>query len=164
MPEGECLIPLTQGQFAKVDEADYAALACFKWFACWDPKTKSFYAARNVRIENDPKRRQKRLMMHNAVLKVPSGFIVDHRNHDTLDNTRLNLRAATAGQNAANMRRAATSSGVRGVYWHKRDKRWTAGIGHGKKLINLGYFKTLEEAVEARRAAVEKFHGEFACQ
>jgi hypothetical protein len=40
-------IPLTQGQFALVDEADYESLAVFKWHAIWNINTKSFYAVRN---------------------------------------------------------------------------------------------------------------------
>ena len=42
------LIPLTQGQYAIVWESDYRWLMQWKWFAYWSPKTKTFYAIRNV--------------------------------------------------------------------------------------------------------------------
>ena len=41
-------------------------------------------------------------------------------------------------------------SGYVGVIWHIRDKKWGANIGVNNKLINIGSFKTLEEAVQAR--------------
>lgn len=41
-------------------------------------------------------------------------------------------------------------SGYVGVIWHIRDKKWGANIGVNNKLINIGSFKTKEEAVQAR--------------
>ena len=41
-------------------------------------------------------------------------------------------------------------SGYVGVIWHIRNKKWTARISVNTKLINIGSFKTLEEAVQAR--------------
>ena len=44
-------------------------------------------------------------------------------------------------------------SGYVGVIWNKRDKRdkkWRANIGVNNKLVNIGYFSTKEEAVQAR--------------
>ena len=41
-------------------------------------------------------------------------------------------------------------SGYVGVIWHIRDKKWRAYIGVNKILKQLGSFKTLEEAIQAR--------------
>lgn len=46
-------------------------------------------------------------------------------------------------------------SGIKGVYWHKRDKKWVAVLYvHGKKIV-VGYFNTVVEAeksiIEARK-------------
>ena len=41
-------------------------------------------------------------------------------------------------------------SGYVGVIWNKRDRKWIANIGVNNKLINLGSFKTKEEAVQVR--------------
>ena len=39
-------IPLTQGQWALVDDADYEWLMQYEWCAQWDKDTRSFYAVR----------------------------------------------------------------------------------------------------------------------
>ena len=41
-------------------------------------------------------------------------------------------------------------SGYVGVIWNKRDRKWIVNIGVNSKLINIGTFKTKEEAVQAR--------------
>jgi len=47
-------------------------------------------------------------------------------------------------------------SGVRGVSWSKPRGKWEAHIWVDGKKCNLGYFKTIEEAAAARKAAEEK--------
>lgn len=48
-------------------------------------------------------------------------------------------------------------SGVKGVFWNTRRKVWQAYIGFQNKKIDLGNFKTLEEAAQARKEAEEKY-------
>jgi len=45
-----------------------------------------------------------KIWMHRFIVKCPSGIEVDHRNWDTLDNRRLNLRICTPFQNKSNRR------------------------------------------------------------
>lgn len=42
--------------------------------------------------------------IHRAILNAPDGTVVDHINHNGLDNRRKNLRIATYSQNSANRR------------------------------------------------------------
>jgi hypothetical protein len=49
--------------------------------------------------------------------------------------------------------RAGNKSGYVGVGWVQRIKRWQAYIYHNKKHINLGYYISKEQAVEARLTA-----------
>ncbi len=144
-------IPLTQGQVAIVDAEDYEYLSQFKWQAHFDPKTQTFYAIRNVLMARD-------------VMQAPSGVIVDHRDHNTLDNRRSNLRTATRSQNMINRRKfSSNTSGETGVYFHSRDKKWAAFINLNGKRKYLGYnFPSREDAVAARRRAVKDLHGDFA--
>ena len=73
---------------------------------------------------------------------------VDHKNGDTLDNRRSNLRAATNVENLQN-RQGATrkaASGVRGVHWDGVTGKWRACATVNKKQHRLGRFTTIAEA------------------
>lgn len=90
---------------------------------------------------------------------------VDHQNRITWDNRKENLREATVSQNAYNTNLSTkNTSGIKGVYWRKRDKVWQAAIGVDGKQIWLGQFKNKEEAIIARLKAELKYCGEFAPQ
>ena len=54
--------------------------------------------------------------------------------------------------------RVDNTSGVTGVYWNKKDKRWQVSIKVGSKRGYIGQYKTLEEARTARLSA-EREHG-----
>lgn len=83
----------------------------------------------------------------------PEGQI-DHRNRKRADNRLLNLRDVGGGQNQANTgTRKDNTSGVRGVTFHPKHKKFMARIRAGSKRIHLGYFATAEEASAAYEAA-----------
>jgi hypothetical protein len=93
-------IPLTQGLFTVVDPDDYARLSRYRWHASRGRGT--FYAQRKVW---DPSTRTERtIKMHRQILNCPPHLVVDHINHDGLDNRRTNLRLATPAQNVCNSR------------------------------------------------------------
>jgi hypothetical protein len=83
---------------------------------------------------------------------------IDHINGDRSDNRFVNLRASDYAQNSKNkgLNRNNTS-GVLGVYWSNKDKRWVAQIMADGKCTVLGRFFTLEEAASARAAANVKY-------
>jgi hypothetical protein len=82
---------------------------------------------------------------------------VDHRNRQKSDNRFSNLRLATAKQNQENQNLCKrNTSGHIGVVWWKRDNNWKAQIGHNGKVINLGYFDRIEDAVAARKSAEKR--------
>ncbi len=153
------LIPLTQGQFAKVSPEDYDWLMQWKWSASWHPVYRSFKATRQT--PNGP-RRQKTLYMSREIISAGPGIEADHRNHDTLDNQRGNLRPCTHAQNVLN-RRQATTSPAKGIHWYAERRKWGARIGLNRKRIFLGLFSTAEEAKAAYDKKAAELHGEFAC-
>lgn len=154
------LIPLTQGLTAKVSPEDYARLSRWKWQAHWFKR--SFYATRSFTIS--PKKRIT-ILMHREVLGLIRGDkrLGDHRNQDTLDNRRGNLRTATSSQNVQNScTRCDSSTGLRGVDFHRPTKKWQARVQlHGTR-IYLGVFSNKREAIFAYRKAARELHGEFA--
>jgi hypothetical protein len=87
---------------------------------------------------------------------------VDHVNCARSDNRFANLRLATRAENGRNtLRPCSNTSGYKGVWWHKKDKVWRSAIKINRKSINLGSFKTPEDAYAAYCAANEKYHGVF---
>lgn len=84
---------------------------------------------------------------------------VDHENGIRHDNKWSNLREASRSQNLGNMRiRADNTSGYKGVWYHRRLKKWAAEC-QGEK---LGVFLTKQEAASAYQAEATRVFGEFA--
>jgi len=42
-----------------------------------------------------------------------------------------------------------STSGIKGVYWHKKKEKWHARLYINKKHTHLGYYSTKEEAAQA---------------
>jgi len=152
------LIKLTQGQYAIVDQQDFEALNLFKWCAAKDYDT--FYAIRYARINN----KNTTIKMHRQIMNAKENDIVDHHDKNGLNNTRENLRIATAAQNNANSRRGMNrgKSKYKGVCRDERCGKWRAGIKCEGKHIHLGMFEDEIEAAKAYDEAAKKYHGEFA--
>jgi len=89
---------------------------------------------------------------------------LDHRDRIRHHNWIDNLREATKSCNAKNAKiRSNNASGITGVSWYKRKKKWQAYIQDKKhKVIYLGIFTSLLEAAKARYAAEVKY-GYMSC-
>lgn len=146
-------IPLTQGQFALVDDKDYLGLSKFKWCANKDKNT--FYVRR--------KKEGRVIRMHREILSAPPSMHVDHIDGNGLNNQRNNIRLCTSQENARNRRVGHKSiSEYKGVAWSHASRKWAAHIKvHGKQ-VHLGYFFCLMKAVKAYSVAAKKYYGEFA--
>lgn len=101
-------------------------------------------------------KKSKVIRLHRFIMKCPEDMVVDHINHNTLDNRRKNLRICTQHENSMN------KSNIKGVRWESDREKWRADICYKGKRINLGRYKTKEEAIEAREKAEEEYFGEFA--
>ena len=157
------LIPLTQGQFAIVDDIDFIKFGRFSWRAMWSKNTGSFYAIRSAILNG----KKVTLLLHREVLglKRSSHAKGDHKDHDTLDCRRRNLRPATNSQNQSNRRmQVNNTSGARGVCWDKSRSRWHAKIKVNMKTLNLGRFRAKASAVRAYSDANQKYFGKFGGQ
>lgn len=156
-------IPLTQGKVAIVDDADYERFSKIKWQALWNLGTQSFYAARRASIAERLLGAPKTIYMHREVNRTPKGKQTDHISHDTLDNTRGNLRTATTAENGQNQgKHKDNTSGYKGVTLDKQRQKWKAQIQVNGKHKNIGYFDDPEDAARAYQTAAKELHGEFA--
>lgn len=119
------------------------------WHVRWDESKKSFIVQGRMPRE---KGKQKCVYLHRWIMNCPEGMQVDHINHDSLDNTDNNLRIVTQYENQQNMKGAKSSnlsSGILGVYWHKKSKRWQVLIQVNKVLKFIGYYNDIELAKKA---------------
>lgn len=152
--DGSIEIPLTRGQVALVDAEGYLMVRDQQWRAVWHPRTRSFRAVSGTRPA---------VLLHRAVTRAAHGVMIDHINHDTLDNRLVNLRTAMPGENQYNQRpQIGKSSRYKGVTWYARTRRWRVQIRIARKYRFLGYYASEEEAAKVYDAAARALHGEFA--
>jgi hypothetical protein len=168
-------IPLTKGKYAVVDAEDHERICHVRWFYHASGSMMHGRAETRITLLSRSQARmqgrahQRGLPMTHILLCVPPGMVVDHINHDPLDNRKSNLRICTARENSINRQkqRQSATSRYKGV-WRRRtrkhpsDGKWRAGIRIHKKLVELGRFDNEAEAAMAYDDAARKAFGPFA--
>jgi hypothetical protein len=146
------------GYDVQIDDEDIVRVESIDWHVL---KTKNLiYFARH--IFNGGK--DKTILLHRFLLDAPDGMKVDHKDRNTFNNKKENLRLCTHAENMRNCKKnTKNTSGYKGVTCHSncKKKKWHARIKVNKKRISLGYFVTPEEAHKAYCEASKKYHGEF---
>jgi hypothetical protein len=152
-------ILLTQGFTAIIDDEDEELISQHSWYAKRGHNGK-YYARTTIRLPNG---KQTTRLMHRLILGPQARHHTDHKNGNSLDNRRDNIRPCTNSQNQANRpkRVGVFSSRYKGV--SSRDKsRWTASVMHEGKQIHIGIFCSEIEAAYAYDAKIRELFGEFA--
>jgi hypothetical protein len=108
----------------------------------------------------------KRYLVHRIIWAMHDNdpvAIIDHINSDKLDNRIENLRAADDIINTRNAKlRCDSTSGIKGVSWNKRERKWAGQVWHLGKLYRTKMFKDKNECAAKVRELREELHGEFA--
>ena len=103
--------------------------------------------------------REHRIIMMLCFGHIPENAEIDHINHVRDDNRLDNLRFVTRGENLKNKSVSSkNTTGVTGVYFHKRVQKYAAQSKVNRQVHFLGYYDTLEEAAAVRADANLKFN------
>ncbi len=138
--------------FTLVDDEDHECLNKWKW-----AKLSNGYAVRGTEINYI----KKTYLMHREIMKVSeNNLVIDHINHNKLDNRKCNLRVCTRLQNSHNKRLNY------GVDYLGKDRygndRYRARIMNNRKTTHIGMFDNIKDAIKARKCVARIFYGEFA--
>jgi hypothetical protein len=153
------LVPTsTTGVFAKVDDEDFdKVMQAGPWHI------RVSHGVEYVNHSFWDEGSSHSIQLHRFILGVTdSTILVDHWNHDGLDNQKDNLRLATLSQNGGNrVLNKNSTTGFKGV--RKHNGKYEARIvnQHGKR-ISLGHFADPVTAALVYGAAATKKYGEFA--
>lgn len=153
-------IPLTQGKFALVDDADYDWLSKWKWYAHKNRKT--YYALRKQYVS---RKVRYCVAMHRAILglKAGDGKQGDHRDHNGLNNRKSNLRICTNQQNQFNKKKLRKCTSLyKGVTRQAGRTKWVARAYCDGQCRYIGSFASEIDAAHAYDAKAIELFGEFA--
>lgn len=143
-------IPLAHGKgIALIDNDDYERISAHHWYLSGDG-----YAARGT---TDKSRKRHTVYMHREVLLATGDLVVDHINHNRLDNRRENLRSVTLCENLHH-RKGPQVNNTHGFPGIERSRdQWRARIQVAGTLHELGCFAAPEEAAHAYQEALKRF-------
>lgn len=142
-------IKLSKNTRATICDCHYKLVSKYKWY------NHRGYAATNI----DGKYKS----MHSLVANTPLGYETDHVNRKIRDNRCSNLRIVTTSENQANRPKSIKStSGYKGVYWRADRNKYQSRIEVNRVKINLGHFKTKQEAALAYDIAAIQLFGRIA--
>ena len=120
----------------------------YTWFVRPNANNKTWYAFGKKPKE---KGRSDNFLIHRVIMDAPKDMLVDHINHDGLDNRKCNLRLCSQVENQLNRDGAAShsTSGIRGVHWSSRKQRWIANVVINGQKMHVGTFTNKDDAAIA---------------
>ncbi len=102
--------------------------------------------------------------LHRKLMNVDDDRIIDHKDCDPTNNTRINLRICNQAQNSRNQskQKRDTHSKYKGVSFTFQTNKWAAKIKKNKITYHLGYHKIEETAALAYNKKALELFVEFA--
>lgn len=146
-------VPVSNAGHALIDAVDVPLVCRHKWHAIRS-KYGHVYAAAKIG--------GRKVLMHVMIAGTCGETLCDHRNGDTLDNRRDNLRPADDCQNQWNRAKRSGRSKFKGVCFHNQSGKWMARIACRGKRVNIGLFESEESAAKAYDLMAVDLFGEFA--
>lgn len=137
---------------ALIDIEDIEKCKGYKW------NLKGGYVATNLN--------GKILYLHNFLLNtvpIHGKRGIDHKNHNTLDNQKYNLRTATNQQNQANQKiKIDCTSKFKGVSWDNERMKWRVSIKIMGRNKFIGRYQSEKIAAQKYNIIAKEIFGDFA--
>lgn len=138
----------SKGEEFYFDLEDYEKIKSYNWYI----------DSKGYVMKSNPSKRMHRLIMGNPDRNIS----IDHIYHNKRDNRKSRLRIVSNSQNQMNRSTPSqNTSGHRGISFHKNKQKWISQIGLNGKLIYLGIFDDINDAIHVRRQAEKKYFGEY---
>lgn len=132
-----------------IDKEDVEKVKQISWCLSREKSIDKFYVISRVGLKN------KTIYLHRYIMDCPEEMVVDHINHNPLDNRKDNLRVCNQWGNNQNSNR--NTSGYVGVRWEEDRKKWVARITYKGYVRTIGRYKELQDAINARKQAEEEY-------
>jgi len=123
-------------------------VAPFRW--CSYKHRNTYYVTTTLSEFEQLEYNKKKLRIYQLFLEYEKPLMIDHKDHDGLNNLLSNLRIVSNRTNCENRSKVKNKHGYVGLSWHSRDKIWSSTIQVNGKRVHLGNFQTKEEAAKAR--------------
>lgn len=138
------------------DKEDYDLIKDTNWYFGGKLENRKYICGKY----NGKEIRMHRLIM--GALDSPN-VVVDHiRVNSQNDNRKENLRITTQARNCCNRNISKNNtSGCTGVSFNKQNNKYAAYIRVNGRQVSLGNYIKLDDAINARKQAEDKYYGEY---
>lgn len=146
-----------QGDTFYFDLEDYDLIKDY----CWHVNDGGYMLTNTY---NGETKERGQIRMHRLICNCVNNeeIVIDHINHNQVDNRKCNLRITTMKGNMKNQKlNIRNTSGTTGVVLDKRRNRWVAQIAVNGKNKYIMSSSNKEDAINARKDAEEKYYGEY---
>ena len=102
-----------------IDHEDIEKIKHYRWHLEYYKTAKCYYVRTTIHLGMiDGKNKSKCILLHSMIMGVEKNTIIDHKNHNPLDNRKKNLRIVEPSNNSANRKGANSNNktGVRNVH------------------------------------------------
>lgn len=111
----------------------------------------------NFYVQTKDQNTKNTIRLHRYLMNCPKDLVVDHINHNTLDNRKSNLRICSQSENMINTnKRVNNTTGYKNIYNCRTIDYYCVAMMRKNKRHTIGYFKKLEDAVLARNNYIKK--------
>lgn len=132
------------------------------WHVSYKKNSQSWYVEASVYRGNG--QINKTYYLHKVLTGAVLGQYVDHKNNNTLDNRKDNLRVTENKKNTRNRKskNSNNKSGYRNVSWNSREDCWIVQLQINGKNTILDKFNDVDEAGVFAEKMRKEYYGEFA--